>query len=258
VKLAYTDRGNGLPVVWLHGFPHNRSLWDSQIDAMGSEIRSIAPDLRGLGASPAQPPYSMDSYADDVVELLDGLGITVAVIAGLSMGGYIAFALWRRHHDRIRALILADTKAHADTEDGKAKRRSLISLAKERGAGAIADAQITGMIGSTTTKTRPDLVARMHAMLSAAPVDGIVGALEAMMQRPDSTGTLGTIDVPTLVIAGEEDALTPVKESRSLRAAIRNSELAIIPAAGHVSNFEKPEEFNSAVRPFLDRIRGGS
>jgi len=181
------------------------------------KLAYTAPDLRGFGDSPAEEPYSIDRYADDVAELLDLLEIPAAVIAGISMGGHICFAFWRRHRRRVLGLILADARAGTDDRQAKERRKSLIALASEKGAAAVADAQIIGMLGATTRKTRPD--------------------------------------VPTLVIGGEEDALTHIKEVRALHQAIPESELVVIPRAGHLPNFEQPDSFNAAVRSFLGRIR---
>lgn len=252
--VAYDEVGSGVPVVFLHGFPHNRSLWAPQTGALVEHARCIAPDLRGFGESGREGPYSMEQYASDVVELLDSLGINEAVIAGLSMGGYVAFALWRANPERIRGLVLADTRAGADSAEGRAKRLALIALAREGGPGAVAKAQITGMVGSTTRAQNASLVEGLQQMLASAPMEGIVGGLQAMMERPDSTDLLPTIDVPTLIIVGEEDALTPVKESRAMHAAIRGSTLEIIPAAGHVSNLERPAAFNHVLGEFLGAL----
>jgi len=250
-SLAYSSVGTGTPIVFIHGFPHNRTLWAPQLAALGRQFHCIAPDLRGFGESEARGPYSMDQYADDVAHLLDTLGIERAVVGGLSMGGYIAFAFWRRHRDRLRALILADTRSGADSDEGRQKRRDMITLARTRGAGAVADAMIEGMVGKSTRRERPELVRSVHAMLASAPVEGVVGALEAMMTRSDSTPTLATIDVPTLIVVGDEDVLTPPAEARAMHSAIPGSQLAVIPAAGHVSNLERPEEFNRAVGEFM-------
>lgn len=251
VEIGYDDVGTGIPVAFLHGFPHNRALWAPQMGALVDRARCIAPDLRGFGESSKHGPFSIDQYADDIAMLLRGLGIERAVVAGLSMGGYVAFALWRRHRSLVRALVLADTKAGADTVEGRAKRLELIDVARTRGSGAVADNQITGMIGKTTREKRPALIDQVHRMLESAPVDGIVGALEAMMGRIDSTATLPTIDVPTLVVVGQEDALTPVSEAELLHEAIRASRLEVIEHAGHVSNLERPAAFNHVLSEFL-------
>jgi 3-oxoadipate enol-lactonase len=251
VDIAYDDVGTGLPVVFLHGFPHNRTLWAPQLGGLMSRARCVAPDLRGFGESEIRGPYSMDRYADDVIAMLDALQIERAVIAGLSMGGYVAFALWRRHRARVRALILADTRAGPDSEEAKTKRRSMIALAREKGSGVIADAQITGMVGKTTRERHPDIADAVHRMLTMAPVEGVVGALEAMIARADSTPTLATIDVPTLIIVGDEDVLTPPSEARAMHAAIPGSRLEVLECAGHVSNVERPAAFNHVTSEFL-------
>jgi pimeloyl-ACP methyl ester carboxylesterase len=254
ISIGYDDVGAGLPVVFLHGFPHNRSLWAPQLSALVDRCRCIAPDLRGFGESGTDGPYSMDQYADDIAALLDVLEIERAVVAGLSMGGYIAFALWRRHGSRVRALVLADTRPGADDAEGRAKRAALVELARARGTGAVADAQIAGMVGKSTREKCPELVDAVHAMLESAPVEGVIGALEAMMARPDSTPLLPGIDVPTLLVVGEEDVLTPPKESRAMHEAIAGSRLEILAGAGHVSNLERPAAFNHVVSEFLGML----
>lgn len=254
LTVAYDEVGSGLPFVLLHGFPHNRSLWAPQTSALLEHGRCIAPDLRGFGESGREGPYSMEQYARDVIELLASLGIDRAVVGGLSMGGYVAFAIWRAKPELVRALVLADTRPGADSPDGRRKRMELIAVAKEKGAGAVANAQIGGMVGATTRAQNPALVDGLHQMLAGAPVEGIIGALQAMMDRPDSTGLLPTITVPTLIIVGEEDALTPVKESRAMHAAIPGSRLEVIPGAGHCSNLEKPAAFNHVLGEFLSAL----
>jgi len=251
VEIGYDDVGTGMPVAFIHGFPHNRTLWAPQVSALVDRARCIALDLRGFGESSTHGPFSMDQFADDVAMLLRRLGIERAVVAGLSMGGYAAFSLWRRHRGLVRALVLADTKAGADSDEARTKRLALIDVARTRGSGAVADGQITGMIGKSTREKRPALIDDVHRMLASAPVDGIVGALEAMMARVDSTPTLATIDVPTLVVVGAEDVLTPVAESEVLHRSIRGSRLEVIEHAGHVSNLERPAAFNHVLSEFL-------
>ena len=240
-----------MPVAFIHGFPHNRTLWAPQVSALVDRARCIAPDLRGFGESSKNGPFSIDQFADDVAMLLRLLGIERAVVVGLSMGGYVAFALWRRHREMVRALVLADTRAGVDNEETRAKRIALMEVARTRGSGAVADGQIVGMIGKSTRDKRPALIDDVHRMLSSASVDGIRGALESMLGRVDSTPTLPTIDVPTLVIVGAEDVLTPVSEAEILRDAIRGSHLEVIEQAGHVSNLERPAAFNHVLSEFL-------
>ncbi|HJU89864.1 MAG TPA: alpha/beta fold hydrolase, partial [Gemmatimonadaceae bacterium] len=253
IELGYDEAGSGTAILFLHGFPHDRTLWAPQLTGLSRRGRVIAPDLRGFGESTAAPPYSVDQYADDAAALLDALNIERAVVGGLSMGGYAALAFWRRHRHRVRALVLADTRAGADTDDGKAKRREMIELARTRGSSAVAQQMITGMVGKTTRDRRPETVDSVRAMMERANVDGVVGALEAMTERPDSTSTLSTIDVPALIIVGAEDVLTPPKEAATLASAIPRSTLEVIPRAGHVSNVERPAAFNYVVTDFLRR-----
>jgi pimeloyl-ACP methyl ester carboxylesterase len=199
----------------------------------------------------------MDQYADDVAALLDTLGGEPAVVVALSMGGYVAFALWRRHRDKVRALVLADTRASADTDEGREKRRRLVEVARARGSGTVAEMQIASMVGETTRRRRPEVVETVRAMMAAAPADGIVGALEAMMARPDSTSTLSTIDVPTLIVVGEEDALTPPSDAQSMHDRIRGSRLEVIAQAGHICNLERPAAFNHVVSEFVEGVALG-
>ena len=251
IEIGYDDVGTGVPVAFIHGFPHNRSLWSPQVSALVDRARCIAPDIRGFGETSRHGPFSIDQFADDIALLLRSLGVERAVVTGLSMGGYVAFALWRRHRSLVRALVLAHTRAGADSEEGREKRRALIEVARTRGPGAVADGQITGMLGKTTRENRPGLVDEVHRMLGSASVEGIVGALEAMMTRMDSTETLATIDVPTLVIAGSEDALIPRRDSEILHEGIRGSRFEVIERAGHVSNLERPAAFNHVLSEFL-------
>ena len=254
IEIGYDDVGAGDPVVFLHGFPHHRGLWAPQLAALLGHARCIAPDLRGFGETTAAEPYSMDRYADDLACLLDALRIEKVVVCGLSMGGYVALAFWRRHRGRVRALILADTKAGADSEEGRRKREEMIALARDRGSAAVADSMINGMVGKSTREKVPEIADSVHRMLESAPVDGVVGALRAMMSRPDSTPTLDTIDVPTLILVGEEDVLTPPKEAELLHRGIRGSRLEVISGAGHVSNLERPAAVNHVIGEFLASV----
>lgn len=251
MEIGYDDGGTGVPILFIHGFPHDRTLWTPQLQGMTAQARVLAVDLRGFGETTVDPPYSMDQYADDLVGFLDMLHVERAVVAGLSMGGYIAFAMWRRHAKRIRALVLANTRAGADGDEAKERRRSQMALARTQGSNAIADAVLTGMLGKTTRARRPEIVSTVHGMISSAPVDGVIGALQAMIDRPDSTDTLRTIDVPTLVVTGDEDTIIPIEDVQSMQAAIRGSSLEVITGAGHLTNLERPAAFNHVVSEFL-------
>jgi 3-oxoadipate enol-lactonase len=249
--VAYDDTGEGRPVVFVHGFPHHRKAWAAQLRALAGHSRAIAVDLPGFGESDMPERFAIDAWANGLARFLDALEIERAIIAGLSMGGYVTLAFWRLHRERVLALVLADTRAGADTEEGKQKRRETIDLARHEGPTAVARALLPGMVGKSTREREPSVVAAMRAMLESMSVDSIVGASEAMMNRPDATSLLATIDVPTLIIVGEEDVLTPPKESRAMHAAIPGSRLEIIPSAGHVSNVERPAAFNQVLTEFI-------
>jgi pimeloyl-ACP methyl ester carboxylesterase len=254
MEIGYDEDGSGIPVLFIHGFPHDRSLWAPQLQGLTAQARCIAPDLRGFGESSVAPPWSMDRYADDLVGLMDVLRIERAVVAGLSMGGYVAFALWRRHPQRVRGLALCNTRSGADSEEAREKRRALMAKARTDGSSAVADALVPGMIGKSTRDKRPEITNAVHRMISSVPADGIIGALQAMMERPDSTPTLSTINVPTVIVTGDEDVVIPIEDARSMHAAIRGSTIEVISGAGHLSNLERPAAFNHIVSEFLARV----
>lgn len=254
VELAYDDSGSGTPVLFIHGFPHDRSLWSEQVSALSTHVRCVAPDLRGFGESSTEGPYSVDQYADDLAQLLNHLSIEQAVICGLSMGGYIAMAMWRRHQHRVLALVLCDTKAGADTDEGRKKRDDLIATAQREGSAKVAELQLPGMVGKTTREKRPDIVGRARGMMERSPVPGIVGALTALRDRPDSRATLATVTVPTLVVVGDEDVLTPVSEAEGIMAALgaeANAKLEIVQGSGHASCIERPAAVTHVLADFL-------
>ena len=255
-RIAYEDIGAGEPVVFLHAFPLNRTMWAPQTSALAGDWRCITIDTRGFGDSPAEPPFSVDRYADDVVAVLDHAGIARATIVGLSMGGYVAFALWRRAADRVRGLVFADTRAGADAADARERRRELIALARASGPGPVVDRQLIGLLGKTTRGRRPQVEEMARGIGESATVEGVIGALEALMARPDSTATLATISVPTLFIAGEEDVVTPPKEAWAMHEAVANSRLELLAGAGHLSNIEVPAAFNVVLSEFLRSLEG--
>jgi pimeloyl-ACP methyl ester carboxylesterase len=253
MSIGYDDLGTGLPVVFIHGFPHDRSLWASQFGALAVPARTLAPDLRGFGES-AGEARSVGDYAGDIAAWLGELDIRKAVVVGISMGGYVAFSLWRSSPSLIRALVLTGTRAGADDVTGRAKRDEQIAFVKSRGSAELADQLVQSMVGKTTRASRPELVEGVHSMLARAPVRGVVGALTAMRDRPDSTPTLRTIDVPTLIVVGDEDVLTPVAESRSMHAAIEGSRLEIVAGAGHLTPVERPAAYNHILNEFLSSL----
>ncbi len=257
ITLAYDDHGTGTPVVFLHGFPLDRSLWSQQVNALAPRVRCIVPDLRGFGESDVTGPYSMRQYADDVIGLLDVLDLESAVICGLSMGGYIAMALWKYYPTRVRALVLCDTRAGADSDVARGNRDVAIGIVQESGAGAIADRQLPALLGATTRERQPELVAYVRAMMARQPVEGIVGALGALRDRPDSHDTLRTVTVPTLVLVGEVDTITPLSDAESIMAVLpedSNAQLDVIDGAGHLSCLERPAAVTHALADFLAAI----
>ncbi len=248
-------RRGALPIVLLHGFPHDRGLWTAQVAAHTDALqgfRLLIPDLPGFGQSTPLALPSMDGYADAIAAMLDAADVPRAVIGGLSMGGYVAFAFWRRHATRVRALLLIDTKAAADTESAKAKRLDLIESVRRDGVGAIVPGLIPAQLGVTTRSTSPELVERVTVMLRRAPASGVIGAVGAMMHRDDSTPTLETITVPTLVLVGDEDTLTPVSDAVAISSCVAHSRLTIVPGAGHLAPLEQPAVVNAAIAEFLD------
>ncbi|GAC1517322.1 MAG: alpha/beta fold hydrolase [Gemmatimonadaceae bacterium] len=254
LEIGYDDIGTGPAVLLVHGFPLNRQMWQPQLGAFVGRCRMIAPDLRGFGGSRGTGPYGMDVYADDLAAFIDALELPRVVVVGLSMGGYIALAFWRRHRARVRGLVLADTRAGADDDDARERRRGLQRMAREEGVAAVADTLLRGLVGKSTRETHPEIVNAVRALMLAAPADGVVGGLEAMITRPDSAPTLATIDVPTLVIVGDEDVVTPAAEARTMHAAIPGSRLEILAGAGHMSNYERPAAFNHVLAEFVGRL----
>ena len=243
------------PLLLIHGFPLDRTLWAEQVRGLSKVARVIAPDLRGFGESDMPSgAVTMETYADDLHGLLDALGIESAVIAGLSMGGYIALALHRRAPARVRGLILADTKAGPDSPEAKSGRDDLIVLARKAGSGAIGDKMLPKMLAPRTVLERPEVATIVRAMMARQPVAGVIAALEAMRDRPDSTPALSQITAPTLIVTGAEDTLIPAREGEAMRQAIHGARLVSIPGAAHLANLDQPDAFNEAVRLFLKSI----
>jgi pimeloyl-ACP methyl ester carboxylesterase len=255
INLAYTDQGHGMPVVLLHAFPQSRAMWAPQVDALSKTHRIIAPDFRGFGESDAPLwRYTLDQFADDVAGLLDHLAIQRAIFVGLSMGGYTAFAFYRKYRDRVKGLVLADTRAQPDTEEGRAGRFAMAQTAYTKGASAIADIMLPKLLSPVALQTRPELVRQVRAIAERIQVSGIAGALMAMAERPDSVPLLAQIACPTLVITGELDGPTPPADGKLMAEAIPGARLEIIPRAGHLSNLEQPDAFNQALRSFLNQL----
>jgi len=255
LELSYDEAGRGLPLLFIHGWPHNRTLWAGQTSGLATQAHCLAPDLRGFGASSALAPYSIAQYADDLAALLDARGIQRAVVCGLSMGGYVALAMLRHHRTRLRGLILTSTRATADSAEAREKRARLIEFVEERGVDVLADRQLKAMVGTTTFESRAGVRESLRQMMASAPKAGVIGALRAMAERPDATDLLPTIDFPTLVVGGAEDSFTPPDELRSMAALIPDCRFELLAGSGHVCAYERPAAFNHVVGEFLSGLR---
>jgi 3-oxoadipate enol-lactonase len=255
--MAIEVAGHGIPLLLVHGFPLDKTLWELQINDLTNTARVIAPDLRGHGASdPVTGEYTMDLLADDCSALLEDLQVKdPAVVCGLSMGGYIAFSFYRRYPQWVAGLILAATRAKADSPEAQATRDKMAAKAEEQGAAAIAADLLPKILSPRTLSTNPELVERVKHMMANTSVQGIKGALMGMQSRPDSTPTLSEINVPTLILHGEDDQLIPQQEAHDMHAAIHDSQMHVLPQAGHLLNLEQPELFNQAVRQFLQTLK---
>lgn len=253
ISTAYDDtRGAGTPLVLVHGFPLDRRIWAGQVRGLADVARVIAPDLPGFGETPAaRGSLSMDDYAAHVAGLLDALGVERAVVGGVSMGGYVAMAFHRRFPKRLLGLVLADTRAGADSPDGRKARDAAAATARAQGTGAVAAQMIDKMLTPETARANPALRGSLLDLMSSQPADGVVAALAAMRDRPDSAPSNARIAAPTLVVCGAADTLIPPAESEAIRDSVPGSRLATIAGAGHLPNYEQPDAFNRAVREFL-------
>jgi 3-oxoadipate enol-lactonase len=225
-------------------------MWTPQREALAGRT-VLAPDFPGFGREPAAGAPDLDHFARSVLRHLDTAGIEKAVVVGLSMGGYVAFRLHALAPDRIAGLVLADTKAGRDDDATRAKRTDQAARVRREGVGWLPEAMLPGLLGETTRRARPDVVAVVRALIESANPEGVSRALEAMRERPDSTADLESIGVPVLVLVGEEDTLTPVAEARKIADGVPDGRLVVIPAAGHLSNLENPAAFNKALAEFL-------
>jgi 3-oxoadipate enol-lactonase len=241
--VSYDDAGSGPPIVLLHAFPFDRRMWWSTAAALAGHRRVIAPDLRGFGDSPGSGPFSIADLADDVAALLDVLGLSRATILGLSMGGYIALAFAARHGRRLDGLVLADTRAGADSPEGRRGRDEGIALLQAKGV----DAYLDGLLPRLLAPGAPDATRTSTRALACQSAHALIDALIAMRDRPDRRGELGQIAVPTLVLVGTADGVTPPAEARAMAAAIPGARLIELPDAGHLSNLEAPAAFEAAL-----------
>lgn len=252
IQLAYNDTGSGPAIVLIHGYPFNRSMWTEQVSLLNDRFRVVTLDLRGHGESESSTGAStMKLMAEDVAALMDEIGIERAVVGGLSMGGYVTLAFHQLFPERVEKLLLADTRAQADTEEGKATRAEQVQQILADGMAGIVNAMLPKLLSPETVSKRPDVVKRVRDMMIHTSPAGAAAALRGMAEREDQTGRLAQIKVPTLIVVGKEDPITPVADSQKMHERIAGSQLVVIENASHVSNIEQPEQFNRAFNEFL-------
>lgn len=255
--LDFDDDGPGPVVVLLHGFPLNRTMWEAQQTKVGSRYRVIAPDLRGHGHTAAPDGiYTIDAMADDVIDLLNAMQLKdPVVLGGLSMGGYIALSLVARYPERVRALMLMDTRAGADSTEAALGREELAKKVEAgRSVRPVVEAMLPKLFSEMTRTHHADRMEPVRHMMEKTPVRAVAGALRGMAARPDRTSDLVQIKVPTLILVGEDDTVTPPAEARAMAEAIPGAQLVIIPKAGHLAPWENPAASNEAILRFLSSL----
>ena len=250
-QIRYLEAGSGWPAVLIHGFPLSADMWIPQLEAVPRGWRFLAPDLKGFGPAPGAPAESLDDMARGVVDLLDELEIERAVIGGLSMGGYVTLALFRMAPERFTGVILASTRAAADTDQGREGRDRMSALVRAQGASAVADAMLPTLLGRTTRTSRPEVEPAVRRLIEGNTAAGLDAAIGAMTQRRDATPLLADIGRPALVMTGDEDVLIPRTESEDIHRLLPRSHLVVLPRAGHLSNMESPADFSEALGNFL-------
>lgn len=255
--MHHDEAGTGTPLLLIHGFPHDRTLWAPQLTGMADAARVIAPDLRGFGAwadLPDRPVLTMEDHARDLRDLLDALRIERAVIAGLSMGGYVALAFLDAFPERTRGLVLCSTRAGADTEEGRKGRQATADRVLREGTAGLAEELAPQMLSAATRTARPELIADVRTMIARQRPAAVAAAALGMARRMDRRPMLPGIRVPTLVLTGDADEMIPDTESRAMAAAIPGSRLVVVPDAGHLVGLEAPQAFDRAVRSFLEPV----
>ena len=254
--IFYTQQGEGAPVVLLHPFPINHDFWRGVAADLSSQYKLIMPDLRGMGrSSPGDGPASMKKHAEDIRRVCDDARVDKAVFAGVSIGGYLLFEFWRSLRERVTALAFCNTRANAETEEGKRVRLEAVRQIEARGTEQFIDALLPRLLGETTRRNRPDIVEDARRMALEASGKGIIANQLGMAERPDSIPTLTTINVPTLVIGGTEDTGAPQEEIERMHKGVRGSQMRMIPQAGHYAAMERPQQFTEILREFLGSVQ---
>jgi 3-oxoadipate enol-lactonase len=258
ITLNYTEHGmpQGLPVVFIHGFPFSHKMWEPQVHILPSNIHALAYDVRGHGTTDVgDGQFTMELFVDDLIELLDKFSIEKAILCGLSMGGYIALRTFERSPDRVRGLILCDTKSESDTDAAKIRRAISIKTVKAMGVHAFAEDFVRTIFWEKTFETNPNVIAFTKQIICANSARGICGTFLALASRTDTTSALASIHIPTCIIVGEHDKVTPPADAQSMHAKIAGSELYILPRSAHMTNLENTQEFNKRLLTFLSALQ---
>ena len=257
IDVSYTDRGAGYPILFIHGHPFDRTMWDPQVRAFaGRGYRVIVPDLRGYGRSSVVPgTTSLSVFARDLAALLDHLGLDVVGVVGLSMGGQVALELYRLFPDRVDSLTLAATNPRAETDEGRVSRLAMAERLREEGMRGYTEEMLVGMMTADNVRDLPAVADHVRAMMCAAPPEGAAAAQRGRAQRPDYVPLLRRVSAPTLLVGGRQDGFTPPDFTESMHVLVPDSVVEIIEGAGHLPNLERPDRFNEVLRRFLDRCR---
>jgi pimeloyl-ACP methyl ester carboxylesterase len=255
-SIHWREAGAGDAVLLVHGFPFDCTIFEPQLAAVPESWWYIAPDLRGFGAStaPGRGPLTMDVFADDLVALMDQLGIKQAVVCGLSMGGYVALSLARRYPDRVRALVFVATRAKADGPETRKNRLAMAARVRAEGAKPLVESMLPTLLSAHSRMKHPELVDNLRAMMGSTAPDTLARALEGMAQRKDYTNELSSIDVPTIAVRGEQDEIIPVPDMEMIARMVRGAHLESIALVAHLPNLEAPDFFNHALEKYLNYL----
>ena len=255
-EIVYWSLGDGPPVVLLHPFPVHHEFWLPVAEALATRYRIVMPDLRGHGESGiGEGPATMEKHAADIARVMDDAEVGAAPLVGVSIGGYVLFEFWRKYRGRVAALGLCNTKAPADTPEARAGRLQAANDVLDRGTEPFFESMVPKLLAKTTRETRPDLVDGALRMMRKMSPEDVAQVQRGMAARPDSIATLKTINVPTMLVTGDEDTMTGVNEAELMRQHIANSELFVIPKAGHYSPWEQSVDAAKILRVFLDGLR---
>jgi pimeloyl-ACP methyl ester carboxylesterase len=246
--LNYIDEGSGPPILLIHAFPLDHTMWEPQIGPLSKGYRVIAPDIRGFGESLPASPWTIEEMAGDLDEFLGKLDVADCVVAGVSMGGYIALPFWTKYPKRVRKLVLANTRARADNEAEKAARNDMIATIQQQGASILPDRMSARLLKPNPP---PEIARRVRSMIDKVDAAAAIYAVTAMRDRPDSSSILHRVDCPTMVVSGENDVIIRLEDARATADAISRARFVQIPESGHLSNLENPTEFNRALFDFL-------